>query len=309
MQNNEHADASSNESETLIKTPKQLIITVILGFLIPIITIVLLVRFVSFTSPMGAGSNAQTSDSIAERISPVAKLVFAEEQASDEEGAKTGAQVYESTCAACHTAGVAGAPKLGDAEAWGPLIDSGLDAMLEIALNGKGAMPARGGNSSLSDLEVERAVVYMANEAGASFEEPQDENGAEEASEEQVVAADNSQEESSATDQQETTAEESDEESNKEAADNEQESEEVASIDPAGEKLFNAVCATCHTAGVAGAPKVGSKEDWEPYIETGMDSMLEKSISGVGAMPPRGGSNASDDELKAAIEYMISQID
>ena len=84
---------------------------------------------------------------------------------------KTGEQVYQGQCVACHGAGVAGAPKFGDAAAWGPRIGSGYEALLNSALKGKGAMAAQGGGE-FSDFEVGRAVVYMANKGGAKFDEP-----------------------------------------------------------------------------------------------------------------------------------------
>jgi len=84
---------------------------------------------------------------------------------------KTGEQVYTAQCAACHATGAAGAPKLGDAAAWAPRIKTGYDALLTSALKGKGAMGAQGGGE-MSDLEIARAVVYIANQGGAKFDEP-----------------------------------------------------------------------------------------------------------------------------------------
>ncbi|NDP38377.1 MAG: cytochrome c5 family protein, partial [Rhodoferax sp.] len=75
-------------------------------------------------------------------------------------------------CTACHTAGVVGAPKFGDAAAWAPRIQTGYDALLNAALKGKNAMAAQGGGE-FQDLEIGRAVVYMANAAGGKFAEPQ----------------------------------------------------------------------------------------------------------------------------------------
>lgn len=173
MQNKvEHVEDTPKESEGLIKTPRQLAVVVFLAFLIPIIAIFLLVKLVIVTSPMGAGSDAQSSEAIAQRIHPVAgfKLVDAASDAPAE--ARTGQQVYELTCATCHAAGVANAPTFGDNAAWAPLIETGFDQMVKIAIEGVGAMPPRGGNSSLSDTEVARAVAYMANNSGGSFDEP-----------------------------------------------------------------------------------------------------------------------------------------
>ena len=84
---------------------------------------------------------------------------------------KSGEEVFKAQCTACHTAGVAGAPKLGDAAAWGARIATGYEALLTSALKGKGAMGAQGGGD-FEDLEIGRAVVYMANEGGAKFSEP-----------------------------------------------------------------------------------------------------------------------------------------
>ncbi|MBH8580814.1 c-type cytochrome [Bisbaumannia pacifica] len=77
-----------------------------------------------------------------------------------------GEALYGSSgCAACHGAGVAGAPVLGDAEAWGPRIDQGVETLYQSALNGKGAMPPKGGNAGLADEEVMAIVDYMVSQA------------------------------------------------------------------------------------------------------------------------------------------------
>ena len=68
--------------------------------------------------------------------------------------------------------GAAGAPKTGDTAAWAPRIAQGYETLVKTALAGKGAMPPRGGASDLSDFEVERAIVYMADKSGANFPEP-----------------------------------------------------------------------------------------------------------------------------------------
>ena len=74
----------------------------------------------------------------------------------------------------------------------------------------------------------------------------------------------------------------------------------------AGEKRYKETCFACHATGVAGAPKFGDKAAWAPRIATGMDTLVAKAISGLNAMPPRGGSNASDAEIKATVEYMVN---
>jgi cytochrome c5 len=76
-------------------------------------------------------------------------------------GAADGRAVYVQTCAACHTHGVAGAPKLGDRLAWTPRLSGGGERLLMSVLRGKGAMPPKGGNANLSDVEVKAALDYM----------------------------------------------------------------------------------------------------------------------------------------------------
>ncbi|CAM5213082.1 Cytochrome c5 OS=Castellaniella defragrans OX=75697 GN=HNR28_002738 PE=4 SV=1 [Castellaniella defragrans] len=261
---------------------------------------------VGSTIRSGAGSEGQTPEAIAKRLQPVAgfKLV----DANAPKVFKTGQQVFESTCTACHTAGVSGAPKFGDKTSWAPFVKQGYDSLVKNAIHGIGPMPPKGGNSSLDDFEVARAVVYMANHSGANFPEPKEPAAAKPAAAsaapaaapaaaaaapaaaapaaapakpaEQVAAAEPKPAAPTATDA-------------------------AASTNAVGDKLYHSVCFACHAVGAAGAPKFGSKADWEPFIKTGLDTMLKNAISGVGAMPPRGGSQASDAEMKAAIQYMV----
>lgn len=292
MQNNlDHVDSTEGASSNAVTKSGNLLLIVAVSFIVPIVLIILIVKLTDLTSPASGSKSDLTADAIAERIAPVAQLAIAEaSQDSDAPvQAKTGEEVYNNTCAACHSSGVAGAPKLGDKDDWAPFIESGYDAMLHVALNGQGAMPARGGNTALSDLEVERALVHMANSAGASFDEPADDSAA--ASDEDAVDS-------------------SDAASDDTADASADAGSDAGDIDlAAGEKLYKTSCFACHDAGVAGAPKFGDKDAWAPYIETGMDAMLEVAINGKGLMPPRGGSTASDEELHAAIQYMINALD
>ena len=81
--------------------------------------------------------------------------------AAPEAASANGEKTYKATCFACHDVGVAGAPKLGDKAAWEPRIAAGKDALYHSSLNGKNAMPAKGGNAALSDADVKAAVDYM----------------------------------------------------------------------------------------------------------------------------------------------------
>ncbi len=166
-QTTDHADVDAHEGP--IKTPKQLIWTVLAAFVLPVIIIILLVNFVALGDQPAAGTQALEAEAVAKRIAPVALVELRD--ASDITTLKTGEQVYAAQCTACHTAGVAGAPKSGDAAAWAPRVKTGVEALLMSSLKGKGAMGAQGGGD-FSDFEIARAVVYMANKSGASFAEP-----------------------------------------------------------------------------------------------------------------------------------------
>jgi cytochrome c5 len=80
----------------------------------------------------------------------------------------------------------------------------------------------------------------------------------------------------------------------------------AAPASDAGKKLYDSVCMACHVTGVAGAPKFGDKAAWAPRIATGMDTLYASVIKGKNAMPARGGSGASDDDIKAAVQYMVA---
>ena len=79
--------------------------------------------------------------------------------------AADGKTVYGQTCAACHASGLAGAPKFGDKTAWAPRIGTGKPALLGSVLKGKGAMPPKAGNASLSEDDIRAAIDYMVEQA------------------------------------------------------------------------------------------------------------------------------------------------
>lgn len=251
-------------------------------------------------------SRSDHTESVSSRIQPVAKFALA--VVEGDRPLKSGKEVYEATCTTCHAAGVAGAPKFGDNAAWAPYIETGYEAMLKVALNGKGAMPAKGGNPALEDIEVERAMVYMANAAGANFDEP---TGADDVVAEKTDAtADKAPAETAAAPATDAPAAEA---ATTDASADTAQAAAGGAVPAAtpdqlanGKKLYDAACFACHGSGVAGAPKFGDKASWAPYIETGLDTMLQIAIAGKGAMPPRGTAmNASDDDLRDAILYMI----
>jgi len=288
--------------ESAIKTPRQLLVTVILAFLIPIAVIILLVNLVGASIRTGAGSDSQSEEAIARRIQPVAGFKLVDADAP--KVFKTGEQVFQSTCSACHGTGVAGAPKFGDKDAWAKFIKQGYEDLVKNAIHGIGAMPPKGGNASLDDFEVARAVVYMTNHSGASFDEPKEPAAGDAAKPEAAAAPAAPAEAPKAAETEPAEAKPA----AAPAAAPQAETKPAAQADAGntvGKKLYESVCITCHSIGLAGAPKFGDKASWEPFVKTGLDTMLKNAISGVGAMPPRGGSQASDDELKAAIQYMV----
>jgi cytochrome c5 len=162
-----HDAAESHEGP--IKNPRQLIAAVVAAFVVPIVVIVLLANFVDFGARTGAGSGAEQEEAVARRIQPVGSVDI--RLAGAATALRSGEEVYQAQCAACHATGLVGSPKFGDAAAWGPRIKTGFEALLNSALKGKGAMTPQGGGS-FNDTEIGRGVVYLANHGGAKFDEP-----------------------------------------------------------------------------------------------------------------------------------------
>ena len=174
MSNAPNSDPSHDPSHDLphegpIKTPKQLIVTVAASFIVPIVVIVMLVNYVDIGNKTGAGGTGLSPEAVALRIQPVGRIALRD--ASAPVAVRTGEEVYKAVCTACHSIGAAGSPKTGDTEAWAPRIKTGYEALLNSALVGKGAMAKQGGGE-YSDYEIGRAVVFLANQGGAKFDEP-----------------------------------------------------------------------------------------------------------------------------------------
>jgi cytochrome c5 len=169
MSDNAHAHDEHAAHEGPVKTPKQLVLAVIFSFLVPIVGSILLVNFVASGTKSGAGSDGFSEEAVAARIRPVGTVELRDPSAP--RVLKTGQEVYQAQCVACHGAGLAGAPKFGDAAAWAPRVAQGYETLLNSALKGKGAMGAQGGGE-FSDLEIGRAVVYMVNNSGGNLPEP-----------------------------------------------------------------------------------------------------------------------------------------
>ena len=228
-------------------------------------------------------------NALVQRIQPVASVrTSADDLAQGAEvlavasAPKSAEELVNGACAACHAAGVAGAPMLGDEAAWASRRELGLEALVASVINGKGSMPARGG-STYSDDEITLAVQSI-----ALFEPTEAEAPA-------------ATEESSAAETTESPA---------------PEATEVAALVlgqvPDGltdniKASVNGVCAGCHIAGVANAPKYGDKEAWQARADKGMAALVASVANGLNVMPPRGGSSLTDEELPIAIQYMLSK--
>jgi cytochrome c5 len=269
------SDQHQTEHSSPIKTPKQLIIVVVLAFIVPVLLIVMLAQL-AVGGKKSAEPTAASEEAVARRIKPAGEVVVA--AAGGAQQVRDGKTVVESACAACHTSGALNAPKIGDKAAWAKLTSRGLETLTASAIKGVRQMPARGGNPDVQDVEIARAIVYMANQSGASWKEP----AAPAAPAVAPAAA---------------------------AA-----PVAVAAAAPAagggdaakGKSVYESSCAACHAAGVAGAPKPGDKAAWAPRLKTGKDALYAAVIKGKGAMPPKGGNmSLADADIKAAVDYLM----
>ena len=184
MSDTHHHDVIQDNIET---HPVKLAIGIVGGAVALIVGIILLVQYAigAYGSRSLKDDPAMAAEAVARRLAPVAKLAMdpnapalsaapaaaapvqvaavaipaAPAKAGGGDAGK-GKSLYDTTCMACHAAGVAGAPKFGDKAAWAPRIKTGVAALYEAALKGKGAMPAKGG-SSAADADVKAAVDYM----------------------------------------------------------------------------------------------------------------------------------------------------
>jgi len=350
------AEVHIEEHSSPIKTPKQLAIVVALAFLVPITLIVMLSQLVTLSSEPSKNNPGMSEEAVAKRLKPVGEVVVAEP--SKPKTAKSGKEIVEAVCSACHATGALNSPKIGDKAAWATRISQGEETLTQAAIKGIGQMPPRGGNSALTDLEVARAVVYMANQGGANWREPTElrkpaaviagRTG------EQIVQAQCSK-------CHETgkmgaprmgdrpawikrakqgidavtlaairghgnmparggMAELTDAEFKRAVIymfNQGTGKKQPAPPAPApaaaetakGKAVFEATCVACHGTGLAGAPKTGNKAAWAPRIKNGMDALYKAALHGLNAMPPKGGNPAlSDDDVKAAVDYMVGLV-
>ena len=276
-------------------------------------------------------ASASQMESAAENLEPVGVVSTKDSASTGASKARSGKEVYSASCVACHATGVANAPKLSDKAAWEPRAATGLDALLHTALNGKGAMPARGGNPAITDDEIKATVLYMTKTAGFELGEKAATEDAEttktkepetsqpvtatvvESTTEKVTESapaavelpDVIQKPVAPTAPKEPTAPNEMAVAEKVVSD-----DAVAAVEnnKEGEKAYRNSCFACHDMGIAGSPKLGDKAAWVERIATGNDALYASAIKGKGAMPAKGGNaGLSDEAVTAAVDYMVSK--
>ena len=291
MSANDHTTAHGEAHTGPIRTPKQLLMAVFFSFFVPVFAIIGLAYYVASANKPLAGAQ-DDERSVAQRIQKVGMIEIRDANRP----LKSGEEVYKAQCVTCHGAGVAGAPKFGDAGAWAPRLAQGFETLWNSSLKGKGAMGPQGGGD-FEDLEIGRAVVYLTASAGGKFAEPTAAPAVAAAGPAANALAAPSVPAAAVMTAAAATAATS---TNVATA--------AATSPAAGEALYKQACFACHAAGVAGAPKLGDKAAWAPRLPVGIDALTASVIKGKGAMPPKGGSAAPDADIHAAVEYMVATV-
>lgn len=290
----------SEEHENFIKSPKQLVIIVVLAFMVPIAGIILLSQLMTGDKKMRPD---EAPTAIAERIKPMGELVIA--------GPKvllTGDKVYETVCQTCHATGLAGSHKLGDKAAWAKVIAQGQATSVAHALSGIRAMPARGGNPDLTDEEVAGAVVFMANQAGATWKAPELKMPAAAPAQAAAVPTPATPAAPAAAAPMAAAVVPVAMPATAAAVPSTAAPTQAGAADGKGKATYDTTCMVCHAAGIAGAPKFGDKVAWAPRIQTGISALYNSALKGKNVMPPRGGNvSLADGDVKAAVDYMVAQ--
>lgn len=263
----------------------QIVLASVVGIVGIVLFVLLVGKIFGVTETIDVAEPTAAASQVEENIKPVAAVEVA--SAGGASGAeKSGEEVVKAVCSMCHAAGLMNAPKIGDKGQWQPRIAQGYETLVKHAIEGIRTMPARGGNPSLTDGEVARAVAHMANASGANFKAPEpkaaEQKPADAAAPAPAPAAET-----------------------KEAA-----PVAVAAAAPAGksgEDVYKAVCSMCHAAGLMNAPKFGDKAQWEPRIKQGYDTLVANATKGIRSMPAKGGNpSLTDAEVAGAVKYMAN---
>ena len=248
--------------------------TLIGGIVILLAVLFLLVKLATSGYYSDVADNTPTA--VETRIMPVGNLTMGD---GTPVGQRTGEQIFNKICIQCHAAdsSVPNSPKITHNGEWAPRIAQGFATLIKHATEGFNAMPARGGDTTLTDDEVARAIAYMANQSGGNFDAP-------------AVAAGDAASDAAAP-----------------ATDG----AKVAD----GKAVFDSLCMACHNANSAipFAPKITHNADWTASLKQGKDTLFKHAIEGYtgpdgGIMPAKGGNaNLSDEEVKAAVVYMVNE--
>lgn len=298
------------------------------------------ILFVASSMSSGVSAAAESDpmrlQAIAERIAPVGQVRVAGAPAPAAEPvvasapapapARSGSEVYQLACMACHANAIAGAPKTGDTAAWQARADLGLEALVASVINGKGVMPPRGGNPALTDAELEAGVRYLLVEAGielAGAPAPAAVAAAPAPAAAMPVAAAAPAAPAPAAAPAVTAAPAPAAPAAPApaapavaAAPAAAPPQAVAAAAPGGDALtldmavgkqtYDTACFVCHATGAAGAPLLGDKTAWAPRIAKGSATLIDHALYGFQGMPAKGGRiDLSDEAVTAAIAYMI----
>ncbi len=182
-------------------------------------------------------NNAAMVESV---LKPIGEVTASDGSGTAPGPARSGEEVYTAVCQACHGTGAAGAPKIDDKAAWEPRVAKGFDALMNTAINGKGAMPARGGQNA-PDAELKAAIAYMTQKAGFNLDIPSDAPVAP-ATEEKPADTSSTPENSNATNQADT------------ADANSQEITEATSEEAAPEEITATTAVTADTTAAGTQP-------------------------------------------------------
>ncbi|WP_049260696.1 c-type cytochrome [Neisseria bacilliformis] len=266
------------------------------GIVILLATLFFLVRLA--TSGYQPGTVEQsTAAAVQTRIQPQGAIT---EGDGVPVGERKGDKIFAKVCIQCHGADSAtpNAPKITHNADWAPRIAQGLQTLFDHAWNGFNAMPAKGGQSDLTELELKRAIVYMANQSGGNFPDPDAAPAAAPASGASEAAASG------------TAAAPA--EGAKDAKADAPAAAGGADVMAEGKKVFDGLCFGCHaaTSAIPDTPRITHNDEWAPRIKKGKDTLFKHAIEGFtdkGMMPAKGGNEAlSDDEVKAAVTYMVN---
>ncbi len=202
--------------------------------------------------------------------------------------------VVATNCAGCHLEGISGAPRIDDRAAWQALAEQGVSKLTASVIEGRPGMPSRA-ETTLSDEELRLSVVHLLHTTTGALPQQQDPPTAALAEVVPATAIVPAKMESTAMAVVVASAEV--------AASSGNAAEPPEHI----KAQVNSLCASCHISGAGNAPKFGDKAAWAQRTEQGMDALLASAIAGKGAMPPRGGSQLSDEDLLLAIQYMLTK--